>query len=247
MRRDTPPAYDTYPWMGPATPAYDIYPDHVYAYVDAVGELFSWGLAGGAAHHFNKGFRGSPASGGARLAAGINAVLHNAPGIAGKLGAFCVLWFTIDNAVSLASGRDDDFTAAAAFAATCGLHGMRRGGAPTAKWYTILGATGYLGMDYATRAWEIGWVKEMDRELNRRKPVPVDRPETGRGSPLSLRTLASLWSKQGKERYVTLHGLLNLFPVCNFRSCLERGNFLLFLRFSLRNSTFQTGLYCLET
>ncbi|CAL5006632.1 unnamed protein product [Urochloa decumbens] len=161
------------------TPTYDTYPDPVYRFVDFVGELFSWGLAGGSAVHFIKGLRGS--SSGARLAGAANAVRQNAPRVAGKFGAYCVFLCAIESAVSFASGRDDACTAAAAVGTTSGLYGMRRGGgAPAAARWALLGATGFLGMEYASTVWEISKYEEM----NRSQPVPVVcRPEQGCGPP----------------------------------------------------------------
>ncbi|CAO2210810.1 unnamed protein product [Urochloa humidicola] len=162
------------------TPNYDIYPDPVYRFVDVVGELFSWGLAGGSAVHFIKGLRGSP-GGATRLAGAANAVRQNAPRVAGKFGAYCVLFCAVESAVSFASGRDDVCSATAAVGTTCGLYGgiRRCGGAPAAARWALLGATGYLGAEYAATAWEISKYEEMIRN----QPVLVCRPEPGSGPP----------------------------------------------------------------
>lgn len=130
------------------TPAYDICPDPVYGYIGFVGDLFSWGLAGGSAVHFIKGFRASPS--GARLAGAVNAVRQNAPRVAGRFGAYCIFFSVIENAASLALRRDDHLTGGTAAAATGGLHGMlRRGGGPAAARCALLAATGFLGLDLA--------------------------------------------------------------------------------------------------
>ncbi|CAO2210816.1 unnamed protein product [Urochloa humidicola] len=120
------------------TPAYDISPDPLYGFVNLVGKFFSWGLAGGSVVHYIKARRG-----GECLAGAVSAVRKNAPRVAGKFGACCVLLSAVDVAVSFASGRDDPWSAATAVGTTCGLYGMRRGGgAPAAARWALLGASG---------------------------------------------------------------------------------------------------------
>ncbi|RLN05535.1 hypothetical protein C2845_PM13G11050 [Panicum miliaceum] len=187
--------------MGRDTPTYDTYPDPVYGFVDFVGELFAWGLAGGSAVHYIKGLRGSPS--GARLAGAVNAVRQNAPRVAGKFGAYCVFLSAMESAVSFASGRDDTWSTAVAVATTCGLHGMRRAGAPAAARYTVLGATGYLGIAYALRVSEISRTKE---EVNRGGPVPpvvCRRPDPGPRQPRWFRMMSPFITKEkvGKDTY----------------------------------------------
>ncbi|CAO2188764.1 unnamed protein product [Urochloa humidicola] len=174
--------------MGWDTPTYDSYPDSLYRFVDFVGELFSWGTAGGSAVHFIKGLRGSPS--GTRLAGAAKAVRQNAPRVAGKFGAYCIFLCAVESAVCFASGREDARCAAAAVGTTCGLYGMRRGGGvPAAARWALLGATGYLGMDYAAWMWEINEYEEM---MNRSRPVPVVRrpdDEPGCGPPRWFRRM----------------------------------------------------------
>ncbi|EER99484.2 hypothetical protein BDA96_02G346300 [Sorghum bicolor] len=157
------------------TPSYDICPDPVYGYVGFVGDLFSWGLAGGSAVHFVKGFRASPS--GARLAGAVNAVRQNAPSVAGRFGAYCIFLSVIEIAASLALRRDDYWTGGTAAAATGGLHGMlRRGGGPgAAARCALLAAPGVVGLDLALD-WGLSVNASRLYPQNRQMNVRLPRP-----------------------------------------------------------------------
>ncbi|KAL6644315.1 hypothetical protein ACP70R_015923 [Stipagrostis hirtigluma subsp. patula] len=159
-KEETPPAPDRRRSMDVGNtdlPMYATFPHPVYGAIDFVGWIFLHGFAGGSAFHFVRGLcRGSPGGGGRRLAAGVRAALANAPGVAGKFAATFAVFSAIEGAVTLARPRDDSLNSVAAGAATWGLHGLRRRGAPAAAVSALLGASGVvaiMGIDRAVMDW----------------------------------------------------------------------------------------------
>ncbi|XP_062195257.1 mitochondrial import inner membrane translocase subunit TIM17-3-like [Phragmites australis] len=156
--------------MDGGLPSYDEYPHPVYGVIGFVGEAFMYGAAGGSAFHFVRGLRSSPSGG--RLAGAVSAARANAPRLAGKFGAYCAVFSAFESAVSLARRREDTWSSAVAAAATCGLHGMRRGGALAAARCALLGATGLVVLTGIDRAIMVS--QSRSNALLRQKRI--DRP-----------------------------------------------------------------------
>jgi len=100
-------------------------PDHRHRLIHSVGDGFILGGAYGCVVPFIRGFRGSPS--GARLAAGAQEVLRNAPRHAGWMAAFSAVLFSVDTAMSLARRREDPLNPIAGGAVALALLRMHRG------------------------------------------------------------------------------------------------------------------------
>ncbi|KAL6900641.1 hypothetical protein ACP4OV_005317 [Aristida adscensionis] len=154
-----------------------IYPDYchlVYGNIDFVGDTFTCGLVGSAAFHFLRGVRGAPNDGGRLgLAAGGRAVRANAPRVAGRFGATCVVFTAMERAVSVARGSEiaDWWSGGAGTAITWGLHGMRRGGAPAAAGRAFLGASAVVAMVESEQALTAWCCRDNDRRWQQRKDL----------------------------------------------------------------------------
>ncbi|KAF0907225.1 hypothetical protein E2562_015732 [Oryza meyeriana var. granulata] len=97
-------------------------PDRI---IDDIGVAFGMGAVGGSFFHFVKGLRNSP--NGARIAGGMQAVLMNAPRVAGSFAVWGGLFSACDCAVVFARQKEDPYNAIIAGAATGGILSARQG------------------------------------------------------------------------------------------------------------------------
>ncbi|KAJ1271854.1 hypothetical protein BS78_06G157800 [Paspalum vaginatum] len=179
------PSEDTYTYESTYCMGWPLYAgdpphDRVGGAIYIVGDSFMSGAAVGSALHFVKGLRA--AASGDRVASAFRAARSNAPRVAGMFGGYTAAFITVDNAVSLARGKETDhWSLALASAATFSLHGMRRGGAPAAARWALIGLTGYsfyagFGpvLDYMNKALDSKLQQtRMRRMINRGEQPPT--------------------------------------------------------------------------
>jgi hypothetical protein len=161
------------------------YPDtaSVIDFVSAVGTAFLSGLAGGAAFHGIKGVRGSPSG-------GVRAMCANAPRVAGVFAAHAMVYAAFENAVLLRRGTIDNSTIIALAAATCALHGVRRGGASAAARRALLGGVGATVLAWNYEAMVL---LENEESLRRQRRMNAGKPAPAALRPIPHEPVGDAW------------------------------------------------------